>query len=173
MTVRITTLTLVAFTLSLGACKKQAPPEPLTAAIEVGQDQLPPVPQQVVQQMRANFQRVHFAYDSSVLDGGSKEALAANAKLMQQYPSLTVEVQGHCDERGTIDYNVALGNRRAAAVHTWMTQMGVSPSRVTTISYGEERPVAPGAGEVAWSQNRRAEFRVLAGRGDGIVGTID
>ena len=113
--------------------------------------------------LRANFERVHFGLDSSTLSDDAKDALAANAGILQRYPSVRVEVQGHADERGTIDYNLALGQRRARSVVTYLQRQGVSPNRLEVVSYGEERPLERGGGEVAWSKNRRAEFRVLEG----------
>ena len=95
-----------------------------------------------------------------------------HATLFHDYPSLTVEVQGHCDDRGTTDYNLALGMRRAAAIDGALQRMGVAGSRVKTVSYGEERPAARGAGESIWSQNRRAEFRVLSADVPNVVGTL-
>lgn len=152
-------------------CHKNAPegpPEPdmpVTAA--------PQAPVEVaVRQMNANFARVHFATDSSTLDTGSKAALEENARIMASHPRLKVEVQGHCDERGTVDYNVALGNARASAVRDFMVEVGVNPTRVATLSYGEERPVAMGSDEASWSQNRRAEFRVTVGEA-GVAGSVN
>ncbi|MCK6507644.1 OmpA family protein [Myxococcota bacterium] len=128
--------------------------------------------QQAMEEVRENFRRVNFAFDSSALDGASKDLLSQNARLMAAHPGISLEVQGHCDERGTTDYNLALGQRRAKAVRDYMTSAGVSPARIKTISMGEERPLVAAAGETAWAQNRRAEFRVYEG-GDGkVVGTV-
>jgi len=145
--------------LSFGACKKQvgAPaPEPMAEFPPV-----PPTQEEAVDQLAANFARIHFELDSSSLDGESKRLLEANAAILQEYPDIRIEVQGHADERGTTDYNLALGMRRAEAVRGYMLQLGIAPSRVTTISFGEERPLAEGSGESVWARNRRAEFRVL------------
>lgn len=128
--------------------------------------------QQAMEEVRENFRRVNFAYDSASLDASSKDLLSQNARLMSSHPGISLEVQGHCDERGTTDYNIALGQRRAKAVRDYLTNAGVSPARIKTISMGEERPLVSGAGETAWAQNRRAEFRVYEG-GDGkVVGTV-
>lgn len=153
-------LTLVALVaLSLGACKKQVAPTASDAFAEF--PPVPPTQEEAVDQLAANFARIHFDLDSSTLDTESKRLLEQNAAILQQYPDIRVEVQGHADERGTTDYNLALGMRRAEAVRNQLLQLGVAPSRVTTISYGEERPLAQGTGESVWSRNRRAEFRVL------------
>lgn len=146
--------------LSAGGCRKKVdtpPPAPAAKAQESS------VPAAVVQEMVANFAKVHFETDKSDINEDSKSALGDNAKIMQQYPQLRIEVQGHADERGTTDYNVALGDRRAKAVQNQLRLMGIATERVVTVSYGEERPAAKGSNEVAWSKNRRVEFRILTG----------
>lgn len=121
---------------------------------------------QAVRDLVTNFEKVHFETDSSSLDSGGKAALEANAQILQTHPELKVEVQGHADERGTIDYNLALGQRRAKSVVEYLTQQGVAPSRLPVVSYGEERPEDNHSGATAWAKNRRAEFRVLTGSQD-------
>ncbi|TNE90528.1 MAG: OmpA family protein [Deltaproteobacteria bacterium] len=153
-------------TLLLTGCKKQGPPDELAAEnahphVEVQQTAVPSTAEAVLA-MKAQFARVHFETDSSKLDATGQQALATNVAIMQKHPSLQVEIQGHADERGTSDYNLALGDRRANAVRKYMIAQGLAPTRVTVITYGEERPVVPGTGDFAWSQNRRAEFRILA-----------
>lgn len=121
-----------------------------------------------VSQMRANFERVFFDFDSSTLGGDSKSALEDNVRIMLEHSDVKVEVQGHADERGTTDYNIALGQRRGQSVVDYMQAKGIAGSRVKVVSYGEEKPLVAGASEQAWSQNRRAEFVILYG-GDGTV----
>lgn len=99
--------------------------------------------------------RVFFALDQYSLDADARTTLERQAAWLNKYPSVTVTVEGHCDERGTREYNLALGERRASAAKDYLVALGVDPSRVTTISYGKERPVAFGSTEDAWSQNRR------------------
>ncbi len=123
-----------------------------------------------VAELVANFSRVHFETDRADLTLDARAALEANAALLREHRELTVEVQGHADERGTIDYNIALGQRRARAVVDYLVSMGVAPSRLPVISYGEERPLVASASETAWAQNRRAEFRVVGGPSR-VVGT--
>ena len=106
---------------------------------------------------------VYFAYDSFNIGGSSSAALATNAAWLKANASRLVQIEGHCDERGTTEYNLALGERRARAVRDFLISKGVSSSQLSTISYGEERPSVPGDSESAWSKNRRAEF-VSAGR---------
>ena len=90
--------------------------------------------------------------------------------FLQTHTGLRVEVQGHADERGTVDYNLALGQRRARRVTDWLEASGVPGSRLRTVTYGEELPLVAGNDERAWSQNRRAEFRITSGRSS-VVGT--
>ena len=104
--------------------------------------------------------RVFFETDSSELNAASRTTLDNQASWLGQYPSLSITVEGHADERGTREYNLALGERRANSVKSYLTALGVSPSRITTISYGKERPAVPGANDSAWSQNRRGVTKV-------------
>jgi len=122
------------------------------------------VPQHV-QTIVDNFNKVYFDFDASELSPESRAALDANIVLMQGHPNVKVQVQGHADERGATEYNLALGDRRANAVKDYMINSGVGPSRLAVISYGEEAPLADDSNERAWSQNRRAEFVVTWGSG--------
>jgi peptidoglycan-associated lipoprotein len=100
--------------------------------------------------------RVFFDFDSVVLSPEATGVLDQQAAWLQQYAGVIVTVEGHADERGTREYNLALGDRRANAVKNYLLALGISPARLLTISYGEERPEDPGHDEAAWSQNRRA-----------------
>ena len=104
---------------------------------------------------------VHFAFDSSLLDVDAERILEQKAAWLQDNGDATVQIEGHCDERGTSAYNLALGERRANSVQEYLTVLGVDPSRLSTISYGEEQPLDPGHDEAAWSRNRRARFVIL------------
>lgn len=109
-----------------------------------------------VQDFLANVQdRVYFAFDRYDLSDAARRSLERQAAWLDQYPGTTVTVEGHCDERGTREYNLALGARRAAATRDYMVSLGVDPARIRTISYGKERPVAEGHNEAAWRLNRR------------------
>lgn len=99
--------------------------------------------------------RVYFAFDRYDLDDASRRTLERQAAWLDQYPGTTVTVEGHCDERGTREYNLALGARRAASARDYLVSLGVDPARIRTISYGKERPVAEGHNEAAWRLNRR------------------
>jgi len=100
--------------------------------------------------------RVFFDYDSSVLSPTATQTLDKQAAWLKTYPDVIVTIEGHTDERGTREYNLALGDRRANAVKNYLVALQVNPDRVLTISYGEERPVDPGHDEAAWAKNRRA-----------------
>jgi len=104
--------------------------------------------------------RVFFDFDKYDLKADARKALEKQAAWMKANPSVTVVVEGHADERGTREYNLALGDRRANSVKDYLGSLGVNPSRVDTISYGKERPVATGSNEAAWSQNRRGVTKV-------------
>ncbi len=107
---------------------------------------------------------VYFAYNSFVLTSESKATLARHADWLKANGTMMVQIEGHTDERGTTEYNLALGERRAGAVRDFLMGRGVSAGQVSTISYGEERPAVPGEGESAWAKNRRGEFVSGGGR---------
>jgi peptidoglycan-associated lipoprotein len=100
--------------------------------------------------------RVFFDYDSAVLSPVATETLDRQGAWLQQYGNIVVTVEGHTDERGTREYNLALGDRRATAIKNYLVALNIAPERILTISYGEERPADPGNDETAWSNNRRA-----------------
>jgi peptidoglycan-associated lipoprotein len=104
---------------------------------------------------------VHFAYDSAVVRKSERSNLEAVASALSADASAKLLIEGHCDERGTEEYNRSLGERRALALRESLAKMGVDPSRVRTISYGKDRPVDPGHDEAAWAKNRRGEFVLL------------
>jgi peptidoglycan-associated lipoprotein len=108
--------------------------------------------------------RVFFAFDSSVLSSDAQGTLEKQAAWLKQYGNVNVTVEGHCDERGTREYNLALGERRAAAAKKYLIGLGVDAKRISTISYGKERPAVIGSDESAWAQNRRAVTVVTAGQ---------
>ncbi len=104
--------------------------------------------------------RVFFGYDSSELDSDNQELLQDQVAWLKQYSDVSVTIEGHCDERGTREYNLALGEKRAQAVKNYLISLGISESRVSTISYGKERPAVIGSNDGAWSQNRRSVTKV-------------
>ena len=101
---------------------------------------------------------VYFEYDRYDLLPAAQEVLRKKAEWLQRNPGVPVYVEGHCDERGTNEYNLALGDRRAESAKSFLVDLGISASRLTTISYGEERPIDSGQNEEAWAKNRRAHF---------------
>lgn len=118
--------------------------------------------QQEMMATRSQFENedIYFAYDSAALSQAAQEKLREKARWMKQYPTVSAVVEGHCDERGTSEYNLALGDRRAESAKVYMVNLGVSPSRLVTISYGEERPFDPRHTEEAWARNRRVHFEI-------------
>ena len=170
MVTRILQACMLASLVAVTACKKQAPPDAPAASARapVEAPKTTQVPSHV-KEIVDNFARVHFEYDSAALTDASKAALDANAALLQKHADVRMQIQGHCDERGTVEYNLALGNKRAEAVKKYLLNQGIATSRMDVISYGEEIPLVKGQTETAFSQNRRAEFVVTWG--SGVAGT--
>jgi peptidoglycan-associated lipoprotein len=146
--------------------KPPAPPEPVAEPTMV-----PPEPVKEDKIAAASLDDLNrssplkplfFAYDSAEVDGPGQAVLDANAAILKQYPSWTVTIEGHCDERGTAEYNLALGERRAVAARTYLLSLGVSADRLRTVSYGKEFPFDPGHDDAAWTKNRRAHFVITA-----------
>jgi peptidoglycan-associated lipoprotein len=138
-----------------------APPEP------VRESTIPPEPRvedplkvSDIDKINQNspFQPVFFAYDSSEIDGAGQQVLNANAAVLKKYPEWVITIEGHSDERGTAEYNLALGNRRATAARDYLISLGIPADRLRTVSYGKEFPFDPLHTEGAWSKNRRAHF---------------
>jgi peptidoglycan-associated lipoprotein len=107
--------------------------------------------------------RVFFGFDQYSLTAETRETLSDQAAWLQSYPDVKIQVAGNCDERGTREYNLALGARRANAVKDYLVGLGVDPSRITTISYGKERPIDPRSNEEAWALNRNAHSVIVSG----------
>ena len=161
----LTTLTACAAALlAMSACRSRTgalPPEPPSAS-QPGGDQDGNVSGVAVPGSRADFlqsvpaDRVFFETDSYSLDGEDRATLDAQVVWLQRYPNVRVTIEGHADERGTREYNLALGDRRANSARDYLQSRGVDPSRMQTISYGKERPAVEGSNESVWAQNRRA-----------------
>jgi peptidoglycan-associated lipoprotein len=172
MRTRSLMMAATAAALILSGCAKkppkQLPPEPQTSMTETttttGQDDAGGVGTVALPGSRADFvqtvgqgrDRVFFDTDQYDLDDQDRATLDAQAAWLQRYSTVRVSIEGHADERGTREYNLALGDRRANAAKNYLAARGVSPSRMTTISWGKERPEALGSNEEAWAQNRRA-----------------
>src|SRR3954465_15898839 len=101
---------------------------------------------------------IYFDYDKAALSSDSKSKLSQNAEWIKGHPNVTVQIEGHTDERGSVEYNLALGERRAKSVQAYLRNLGVDNKRMSIMSYGEEKPIAQGSDESAWSKNRRANF---------------
>ncbi|MDD6180816.1 MAG: peptidoglycan-associated lipoprotein Pal [Desulfovibrionaceae bacterium] len=107
-------------------------------------------------------ERVYFAFDKYALADEYKASLKNKAELMKRFSTIRVRIEGNCDARGTQEYNLALGEKRARVVYEYLVQLGVNPSQLEMISYGKENPAVEGTGEAVWSKNRRDDFRVTA-----------
>jgi peptidoglycan-associated lipoprotein len=105
-------------------------------------------------------EKIHFAFDSSLLSDQARQILISKAEYLRTNPDMTITVEGHCDDRGTNAYNIALGERRAESVKVFLVDMGINAHRLNTVSYGKERPVAVGRDEASWAKNRRAQFMI-------------
>ncbi len=108
------------------------------------------------------LETIYYAFDSFSLSNEARNALKTNAQWLTENPTATIQVEGHCDERGTTEYNLALGERRSNAAKDYLQKLGVDASRISVISYGEERPQEMGSEEGAWAKNRRASFVILS-----------
>ncbi len=167
----------VALTAALAACATKPPPAPAPtpapppppAPVAVAP---PPAPRPApvgpkpgsLQDFVVNAgERVYFDFDQYAIRADGKAVLAAQAAWLNRYSQVAVRVEGNCDERGTRDYNLALGARRAEAIKTYLIAQGVAASRITTISYGKEQPVDSGTGEDAWAHNRNGHTALTGG----------
>ena len=167
MTARTATVLTMAAMVALAGCAKKKPaelPPPPPSTTAPAEQPAPPAPvgSSIIPGSRADFLQqvgtdtIHFGTDKSDVDSEAQGVLTAQAKWLVAHPSVRVTVEGHCDERGTREYNLALGDRRATAAKNFLVGQGVPADRINTISYGKERPVANGSDESAWAQNRRA-----------------
>ena len=105
---------------------------------------------------------IHFDFDKYDIRPGDTEVLRENAALLTKNNTLKIQIEGHCDERGTIEYNLALGERRASSVKKYLISLGIKADRISVISYGKEKPLDPGHNEEAWTKNRRGHFIILS-----------
>jgi peptidoglycan-associated lipoprotein len=167
-----------AVAFSVSACASNPPPEPEptpqpteTAVVTPPRVSPPPVTPPVTPSgpaagSRADFaakatDRVYFDYDQHNLDDSDRSALTSQISWLKQYPRTRVEIQGHADERGTQDYNIALGARRAEAVSSYLKAQGIAADRIQTISFGKDKPLDLGHDEAAWARNRNAYTNII------------
>ena len=160
--------------LALAGCSKKRPEVLPPAPVDNGGNALPPAPtgpggDSVLPGSNADFMRsvqsntVNFGLDQYDIDPTARAVLDGQAAWLQRFPQVRITIEGHCDERGTREYNLALGDRRANAAKNYLAAKGIDAGRISTISYGKERPLAPGSDEDSWAQNRRA-VTVVIGR---------
>jgi peptidoglycan-associated lipoprotein len=169
----VKTLLLVALisTLALTGCAKKAKvtgdPTAVPAVAAAAPTEASPVASQVAYAApassvgvitEAGLERIHFEFDSFALSDAAKQTLNQNAEWLKANPTAKVTVEGHCDERGSDTYNLALGENRAKAAKNYLVTLGIAEDRINLISYGEEKPLDPASNEDAWAKNRRAEF---------------
>jgi len=170
---------LATATLALAACASNPTPEPpptptasTTTTVTAPPVVTPPEPPRVTPPAgpaagsKADFavkatDRVYFDYDAYNLDSDDQRSLASQVAWLKQFPSTRVEVQGHADERGTRDYNIALGERRAQSVKSYLVAQGIAENRIQTISFGKDKPLDPGHDEAAWARNRNAYSNIV------------
>ncbi|HKU61612.1 MAG TPA: OmpA family protein [Gemmatimonadales bacterium] len=164
---------LIGFVLTTGCGKKEVveAPEPVTQApVATAPAATPapapaPAPASTADDRYSTLeQRIHFALDRADLDAEARSALDSKAEILQASPNLTLRISGHADERGSDEYNLALSKRRSTEAKRFLVSRGVDPSRLETVGYGEEQPLANGTDEAAWSMNRRDEFVVTGGK---------
>ncbi|MEO7996546.1 MAG: OmpA family protein [Gemmatimonadaceae bacterium] len=171
---------IVALPLAFGACRKKKPAVVPPPPTQSGPTSPPPaaprndpppavVPSgpseaEITTKVRALIlETVYFEYDSDAIRADAQVALEKKVPLLAANPAVKLQIAGHCDNRGTDEYNLALGRRRAEMVKRFLTDRGIDASRIETISFGAERPAVQGEGEDVWSRNRRDEFQITAG----------
>ncbi|WP_448662197.1 peptidoglycan-associated lipoprotein Pal [Sphingomonas sp. CJ20] len=165
-----TSLVLAVALVATAGCAKKRPPElppappvdnvaPVTGG---DNDQYGSTPLNEQFKREVTSDTVHFGLDQYDIDPEARAILDSQATWLAAHPNARITIEGHCDERGTREYNLGLGDRRANAAKNYLAARGVSASRITTISYGKERPIALGSDEAAWAQNRRAVTIVIS-----------
>jgi peptidoglycan-associated lipoprotein len=132
------------------------PPEPAVESSDLSARSLDEINKQ------SPLQPVFYEFDSAEMSADAQAALTKNAEVLKKNATWVVSIEGHCDERGTAEYNLALGERRALAARTYLVSLGIAPDRLRTVSYGKEFPFDPGHTESSWAKNRRAHFVVTA-----------
>ncbi|MGE3520263.1 MAG: peptidoglycan-associated lipoprotein Pal [Vicinamibacterales bacterium] len=151
---------------SATATRPPAPPEPVAEPTIVPPEPVPEdrISASSIDDLNRNspLNPAFFDYDSSELSESARQVLNANAGLLKQYPSWVVTIEGHCDERGTAEYNLALGERRAVAARAYLVSLGVPADRLRTVSYGKEFPFDAGHDDAAYAKNRRAHFVITS-----------
>ncbi len=141
----------------------EVPPPPVdTTPPPPPPDTTPPPPPPKPDLREAQFRTAYFDFDKYNLVDSAKAALDFNYRLLSEYEDAIIKIEGHCDERGSKEYNLALGEKRARSCQEYLVNRGIDPNRISIISYGEERPAATGSNERAWAKNRRCEFKIIS-----------
>ncbi|MDP2960508.1 MAG: peptidoglycan-associated lipoprotein Pal [candidate division Zixibacteria bacterium] len=123
----------------------------------------PPVEEKkVTETVEIKLEPIYFDFDKYFIRQDAKENLNRNAQLLKDNPQVKIRIEGNCDERGTVEYNLALGEKRARSSMDYLVNLGIEPSRISTISYGKEKPLYPGSNEEDWSKNRRDDFVIVS-----------
>jgi peptidoglycan-associated lipoprotein len=170
MNTKFATILLLASASALGACAKKAPevlpPPPASTGGGQTTPQVQPTGPQVGSQAHfaaavGSSTTIYFDTDRFNIDSQDAAALQAQAQYFARYPQITFTIEGHADERGTREYNLALGEKRANSAKNYLVSLGVDPGRISVVSYGKERPVALASDESAWAQNRRAASVII------------
>ncbi len=172
MNKKMATILLLSSAIGLAACSKKAPadipPPPVQTTVPTTPTPPATTPQGPQVGTQAHFAgavgsstTIYFETDRYNIDSQDAAALQAQAQYFARYPQLTFTIEGHADERGTREYNLALGERRANAAKAYLVSLGVDANRVSVVSYGKERPVALASNEAAWAQNRRAASVII------------
>lgn len=151
---------VIASAMTLGACSKKTKEEESTIPTAADADQNLMGDSDTGKAM--GLQTVHFPYDSFVLDTEGKNVLKSNAQVLKDKPTVKIQIEGHCDQRGGIQYNIALGEKRANSTKNYLIDLGITADRITTISFGKERPLDAGSSEEAFAKNRRANFVITS-----------
>jgi peptidoglycan-associated lipoprotein len=150
--------------LALTACAAPQAEQHGAGVTGMAQTPVQPLAQALPAQFEAELgDRIFFDVDRASLSSEAQNRLAAQARWLNAHPEITVLIEGHCDERGTREYNFALGERRGAATRDYLVALGIAPQRLRVVSFGKERPAMVGTGELVWSQNRRAVLVLSAG----------
>ncbi len=136
----------------------EKPPVTETKRDEPKQEEPKEEPREEPRSGEITFLKIYFDFDRYNIRDDAKSGLEQNARVLRDSRNVRIQIEGHCDERGTVEYNLALGERRAASARQYLMDLGIDGGRMTTISYGKERPVAFGQDESSWQQNRRCEF---------------
>ncbi len=159
-------ISLLAISFIVMSCGPKEPVEEVQPVVTepvveepVTEPEPPPPPPPTLKE--SQFVTVFFDFDKYSLRGDAKTALDNNYNILNEFATAVIKIEGHCDERGTVEYNLSLGEKRAKATMDYLVGLGVDPGRISIISYGKERPADDGHNEAAWDKNRRCEFRVI------------